>query len=338
MTLDAPLQQGDPFTVAVTYAAEPLPYRPTGVPFSMGWDRSPGGNLVFVHGFPGAAATWVPANEVKDDPARYVLRVDAPEGFEVTGSGSPSVDGDFVVWDTGREVSRFTFAIANYDQSSIEWNGIPIDLDLTSSSVSRNAWSQAMPGILDFLESVFGPFPFERLGISAINGNPFALSASMRILIPETMPETVLVHELAHQWAGNAVWPSDPETYSWMFEGLATYTETLFLLRDSDTLPTGRFGVPDETRPLDQVDSVDDLLDAATYQRGALFYQALRLEIGDEAFFDTLREFIQANLHHSVEIETLQAIAEDMSGMDLDAFFTAWVSDPVVPDLPTGGG
>ena len=187
---------------------------------------------------------------------------------------------------------------------------------------------------LDYLESIFGPFPYEQLGISAINGKPFAFSAPMRILIPETMPTTVLVHELAHQWAGNAVTPSDPETYSWMFEGLATYTETLFALRDSDTLPTGRFGVPDETRPLDQVDSVDDLLDAATYQRGALLYQALRLEIGDEAFFNTLRAFIERNLHESVEIETLQAIAEEMSGMDLDAFFTAWVSDTVVPELP----
>ncbi len=334
VTLDAPLAQGDPFTVEVTYSAVPDPYSPTGFPFSMGWDRAPGGTLVFVHGFPGAAATWLPANEVKDDRARFIVRIDAPDRFDVTGSGSSSVDGDFVVWDTGREVSGFTFAIAAYQQSSIEWNGIPIDLDLTPGSPVRDMWSDAIPETLDYLESIFGPFPYERLGISAINGNPIALSTPMRILIPESMPTTVLVHELAHQWAGNAVTASDPETFGWMFEGLATYTETLFALRDSDTLPTGRFGVPDETRPLDQVDSVDDILDGATYQRGALLYQALRLEIGDEAFFATLLEFIQGNLHESVEIETLQATAEEISGMDLDAFFTAWVSDSVVPDLP----
>lgn len=338
VTLDAPLSEGDSFNITVMYSAVPDPYRPTGVPFSMGWDRSSTGDLLFVHGFPGAAATWIPANEVKDDPARYIIRIDAPQGLSATGSGFRSVDGDFVVWDTQREVSGFTFAVSDYEQSSIEWNGIPIDLDLTSESTPREEWAEAIPEILDFFESTFGEFPYERLGISAINGRQFAFSVPMRILIPETMPTQVLVHELAHQWAGNAVTPSDPETYSWMFEGLATYAETLFLNRDDDGIPNVRFRVPTETRPLDQVDSVADLLDAATYQRGALLYQALRLEIGEEPFFDTLREFIQRNLHGSVEIEDLQEVAEEMSGKDLETFFTAWVSERVVPELPPVDG
>jgi len=335
VTLEAPLAQGDPFTVSVTYSALPEPYRPAGTPFPMGWDLSQGGNLLIVQGFPGAAATWTPVNEVKFDPARYVVRIDAPDGFSVTGSGFDSTDGDFVVWDTLREVSGFTFAISDYEQSSIEWNGIPIDLDLTPGSPVRDTWSLAIPETLDYLESLFGPFPYERLGISAINGKPFAFSAPMRILIPESMPSQILVHELAHQWAGNAVGPTDPETYGWMFEGLATYTESLFRNRKTNEIPNTRFGVPGETRPLDEVDSVADLLDAATYQRGALLYHALRLEIGEQPFFDTLRAFIQRNLYESVEIDTLQAIAEEMSGTDLDGFFTAWVSDRVVPDLPS---
>jgi len=338
VTLVEALAPGDPFTVSVTYVAQPDPYLPPGVPFAMGWDRTQAGSLLFVHGFPGAAATWAPTNEVKDDPARFVLRIDAPDGLDVTGSGFPSVEGDFVVWDTRQEVSGVTFAVSDYEQSSIEWNGVRIDLDLTSGSPTRETWSEAIPEALDYLESVFGPFPYERLGISAINGERFALSAPMRILIPESMPTNVLTHELAHQWAGNAVGATDPETYSWMFEGLATYAETLFFFRDQDDIPNPRFGVPNETRALDQVDSIDDLLDAATYQRGALLYQALRLEIGEEPFFDTLREFIQANLYGTVEIETLQTVAEEMSGMDLDAFFTAWVSETTVPELPPVDG
>ncbi len=61
VTLDEPLTSGDEFTVTVDYAAEPAPYRPEGVPFSMGWDVVPGLRLL-VHGFPGAAATWTPVN------------------------------------------------------------------------------------------------------------------------------------------------------------------------------------------------------------------------------------------------------------------------------------
>jgi aminopeptidase N len=123
-----------------------------------------------------------------------------------------------------------------------------------------------------------------------------------------------------------------------MFEGLATYAETLFLHRNNDGIPDFSFGVPSETRPLDQVDSVDDLLDAVTYQRGALLYHALRLEIGEDAFFNTLREFIQRNLHGTAEIEDLQAVAEELSGQDLEAFFTGWVSESAVPELPPVDG
>lgn len=72
---------------------------------------------------------------------------------------------------------------------------------------------------------------------------------------------------------------------------------------------------------------VSDLLDAATHHSRALLYQALRLEIIEEPVSNTLREFIRRTLHGSVEISTLQAIAEEMSGKDLDGFFTAWVSE-----------
>jgi hypothetical protein len=46
--------------------------------------------------------------------------------------------------------------------------------------------------------------------------------------------------------------------------------------------------VPSVTRTLDGVDSIDDIYDDVTYERAALFYHALRLEIGDAAFFITL--------------------------------------------------
>ncbi len=352
VTLDEPLKSGDEFTVTVDYQSEPAPYRPEGVPFSMGWDVAPG-RLLLVHGFPGAAATWTPISESVYDPARVVFRIDAPEGFPATASGFLIDDEEFFVWDTQQEVGGATFSIAEYETSVIEWNGIPIEFALTPerllpidpSGVTipgvRDAWEADVPVMLDFLETVFGPFPYGRLGLSAINGERFALASPMRILIPESMPRPVLVHELAHQWAGVAV-TSEVEGSGWLWEGLATYTETLFRehegqsVGDSSVLLSS--SVPDTTRPLDQVDSIDDILDSATYQRGALLYHALRLEIGDKAFFTTLREFIQRNLHGTAEIEDLQAVAEEISGDDLSQFFTSWVSETTVPQLPPTSG
>jgi hypothetical protein len=47
-----------------------------------------------------------------------------------------------------------------------------------------------------------------------------------------------------------------------------------------------------------------------------------------------LREFIQRNLHATAEIEDLQAIAEELTGDDLSQFFTSWVTETTVPQLP----
>jgi aminopeptidase N len=71
-----------------------------------------------------------------------------------------------------------------------------------------------------------------------------------------------------------------------------------------------------------------------TYLRGAFLFHALRVEIGDQPFRDVLREFIQRNLHDTALVEDPQAITEEISGQDLDQFFTAWVTDPEVPDVP----
>jgi hypothetical protein len=337
VTLDEPLTSGEEFAVTVDYAAAPELYRPSGVPFSMGWDVS-ANRQVLVHGFPGSTATWAPVNASKGDTAPFVFGIDPPDGFTATASGAGTDDGDFSVWDTQREVTDFTFAVAEYETSTIDWNGVPIAFSMAPDSSKRKSWEEDVPEMLEYLETIFGPFPYESLGLSSITSRPFALAAPMRILIPEDFPKSVLVHELAHQWAGNAVATADPETYAWMYEGLATYTESLYAENQSPDYSFGSFGLPPTTRPLDEVDSIDDLLDAVTYNRGALLYHALRLEIGDEAFFATLWEFIQSNLHGTAEIDDLQAVAEEMADADLGQFLTSWVSEAVVPDLPPAAG
>lgn len=75
---------------------------------------------------------------------------------------------------------------------------------------------------------------------------------------------------------------------------------------------------------------------AAMYDRPALMYHALRLEIGDDALFRFTRSLIQDNLHQTFVIDDLTAAAEEASGQDLDEFFDAWISQSEVPDLPTG--
>jgi aminopeptidase N len=233
--------------------------------------------------------------------------------------------------------------VADFDTNVIDWE-VPVEVSIRNGGPDREQFEAQVLENLPFLESLFGPFPYDRLGISVMDrSGEFGYSSPTRIVMPEWMSESRLVHELSHQWAGNAVAVVE-EGSNWLIEGLAVYVEALWAesLRDDidvDAISSRLDGrVPPVTRTLDGVDSTDDVYDETTYDRAALFYHALRLEIGDDAFFVTLREFIQRNLHGTVVVEDLQAIAEEVAEQDLDQFFNAWVREPEVPVLPTSAG
>jgi aminopeptidase N len=72
------------------------------------------------------------------------------------------------------------------------------------------------------------------------------------------------------------------------------------------------------------------------YQRGALTLQALRVEVGDDAFFRILRTYYERFNGKSVTTDDFVAVAEEVSGSDLDALFRAWLYDPRIPPFPEG--
>ena len=75
----------------------------------------------------------------------------------------------------------------------------------------------------------------------------------------------------------------------------------------------------------------DDLFAAATYQRGGAFLHALRLTIGDTQFFSILRQWADGNANTPVTTADFQALVESVSGLDLDAWFDAWLYQPSKP-------
>ena len=62
---------------------------------------------------------------------------------------------------------------------------------------------------------------------------------------------------------------------------------------------------------------------------------ALRGEIGDEAFFKTLREYVSRHAGGNVTTKDLVAVAEEIAGRDLDGLFDSWLFSETTP-LPPG--
>ncbi len=70
---------------------------------------------------------------------------------------------------------------------------------------------------------------------------------------------------------------------------------------------------------------VDDLFGVAVYDRGGLALHALRLEVGDAAFFKILKTWAAKHKYGNVSTGQFTALAEKISGKDLDALFDAWL-------------
>jgi aminopeptidase N len=76
------------------------------------------------------------------------------------------------------------------------------------------------------------------------------------------------------------------------------------------------------------------LFGISVYQRGALTLHALRMEVGDDPFFEILRTWADRYAYGNATTNDFIALAEEVAGRDLDPLFDAWLKSETLPDLP----
>ena len=160
-------------------------------------------------------------------------------------------------------------------------------------------------------------------------------STSIRFGIPTRM-ESVVAHEIAHQWFGDSVTES---TWAdlWLSEGFATYFAGLFIekydgeaafreyMRDAaqrylNFEKRSRFPIHDTETP-----NLMNLLNSNNYEKGAWVLHMLRSQLGDEAFFKGVRDYYDAHKEANATTEDLRAALEKSSGKNLKEFFARWI-------------
>ncbi len=205
------------------------------------------------------------------------------------------------------------------------------------------------PEILDFLAQPFGPYPFRAAGgvTDDISGVGYAGENQTRphysrdFFSSSASGDTVVVHELAHQWYGDSL-SVDRWQHIWLNEGFATYAEWLWSEHEGLGTPGEIFDFFMAALPADHPfwsavigDPGPELLfDGAIYDRGALTLHALRLTIGDEKFFELLKAWAACQRGGTVTTDEFTALAERISGQRLDALFQEWLFTPAKPAAP----
>ena len=343
------IKAGEAAQVVVTYGGETT--RPEDIEGALyGWVTMRDGAMVV--GEPEGSMTWYPVSDHQIDKATYGFEITVPEGKVAVANGLPA--GDPVTqdgwttwfWDAPDPQASYltTASVGDYELRYAQTDGgLPIvdavDVDLTANNAAITEASLALqPDMIAFLEETFLPYPFVAAGAIVDDDTVgYALETQTRPVYSLRARELTVVHEIAHQWFGNAVSPQRWQDI-WLNEGWATYAEWLWSEETGGTTTQASF---DDIMSIPADDEFWDLAIAdpgpfglfhgAVYDRGAATLHALRSEVGDEAFFAAARLWLTRYDDATGTTEDFQAVYEEVSGQDLDAFFDMWVRTPTKP-------
>jgi aminopeptidase N len=343
-------------TIVVQYDGVPSDFVAAGY---TAWTRTSDGALAI--GQPEISWWWFPSNDHPLDKATWDVSILVPDGVEVLSNGimprapRPELAG-WTRWNwrslrAGQTYMPF-LAMGQYEiLQDTAPNGQPVinaysenlgDLENPAkASVERTA------EIIEWSSGIFGPYPFEAQGgvVVAPNTIGFALENQSRstyaaeFFIRGSNPY-VVAHEVAHQWFGDSVAVEHWDDI-WLNEGLATYAEWLWSEYTGEGTAQEVFDFTYASYPANSSfwtvkpgdPGAANIFHIAVYDRGGMTVHQLRLAIGDDAFFELLRTWAETHKYGNGNTAQFQALAEQISGQDLDALFTTWLYTPSRPAL-----
>jgi len=355
ITPAVPLRTGSTVTVRVDYGGVPSKVE---VDDGSPWSRTGSGAVAV--GQPDIAEWWFPSNDHPLDKARVAVTATVPAGVEVVSNGAllggPEPDGggrDRWRWEATEPMAPYLAFVA-IGQYELVRRDTPVGPHLAAYAAgldpdleaAARASVERSPQIVELLSGWFGEYPFSQLG-GVVPDAPDLLFALENQTRPVYAPVffaggeniEVVVHELAHQWFGDSVsvrrWQD-----IWLNEGFATYAEWLYSERTGGSSAQQIADAEYDRIPPDarfwQVPPGDPgaaaLLDRAVYVRGAMALHAIRVAVGDEAFFDVLPGWAAQRRGGNGTVQDFLGAVERRSGVDLDALADAWLFRPGRPE------
>jgi aminopeptidase N len=305
---------------------------------------------------PYGARTWWPCKDALTDKADSIdIVLTYPAAYRSSSNGLPVQElhiGDKKQdhWKHRYPIATYlvAFAVTNYqvDYNEVQLPSRKMPVVMYAYPEDALAFQQATnaakAGLIKFSE-LLGEYPFSRERYAQTQfgrGGGMEHQTNSFIASPQAW---LVAHELAHQWFGDKVTNGSWQDL-WLNEGFATYMELVYdemvvnntlpvhLLKDwRDRItdaPGGAVFIADTT-------TISRLFDyRLTYLKGGYVLHMLRWKLGDSAFFQGMRNYLNdpALRYKTARTADLQRHMEEVSGQNLAGFFSDWIYGEGYPD------
>ncbi|MFG1880908.1 M1 family metallopeptidase [Micromonospora sp. NPDC049102] len=357
ITPERTVAKGTQLTIVVNYDDVPSSVVASG---TTAWKRTPDGAVAT--GEPKSAWWWYPSNDHPTDKASFDVSVLMPDGLEAISNGSPTrwAQPEFSGWSRWswrQEKPQATYlaflALGDYDtyrDTSADGSTIVTAysrlLDPATAQAAR-ASVERTDEILEWEAGMFGPYPFTSRGGVVVNLASGGLENQTRPVYGTSSfsrgsRTSLVAHELSHQWFGDSVSVGQWKDI-WLNEGFAYYTGWMWSeeqgLGTAAEIADYVYASYPADDPFWQALPGDpgagELFHDTVYERGALTLHRLRELVGDDNFFAILRAWTAEHRYGNAVTADFVALAERISGRELESFFQTWLYTPSRPDLGT---
>ncbi len=309
---------------------------------------------------------WFPCFDYPGQLATSEIRVTVPRHLMAISNGrliSTEEQGDSKIYHWFQEEVHptylMTLAVGDFAELRDEWNSRPVTyyVEKGREDDARRSMGKT-PQMIEFFSQTFGyVYPFPKYAQVCVDDfifggmeNTSTTLLTDRCLIDERAAldnrgtESLVAHELAHQWFGDLVvikhW-----SHAWIKEGMASYSEVLWTNHEYSAEDAAYYRL-NEARSYISEDSsryrrpivthiyreAIELYDRHLYEKGSCVYHMIRTELGDDLFFKTIHTFVNDNAHKTVETVDLLRAIEKATGRNLQFLFDQYVYRGGHPD------
>jgi aminopeptidase N len=319
-----------------------------------------GNRTFFADNWPNRGHNWIPCNDDPADKASVEFIVTAPKHYQVIANGVQIEETDLpdnkklTHWKEDVPISTkvMVIGVAEFavQLSGVIDNCIPVYSWVYPEERKNGFYDYAQANeILPFYIKFIGPYAYKKLANVESKTRYGGLENANTIFYSENSihgnreSESLLAHEIAHQWFGNV---ATEKTFAhlWLSEGFATYMTILYfenkygkdtalhmLLEDRDQVIS--YGKTTANPVVNNTPDYMRLLNPNSYQKGGWILHMLRRQLGDSIFWQCIRTYYADYAGKTADTDDLRKIFESVSGKNLQQYFSQWLFSPVNPSL-----